>query len=94
MELIDVLQGISQGADFMARTQRGWVGQLATILAGATSSASRLLAMGKEPEEVRAVLENLVNEPPKRVTTFDTVKAVDQIIDERKKKDGLPPKAP
>ena len=78
----------------MARTQRGWVGQLATILAGTTSSAARLLSMDKDPEEIRAMLENLVNDPPKRFTSAEAVKAVDQIIEERKRKDGLPPKAP
>ena len=78
----------------MARTQRGWIGQVATILAGAASSASRLLSMGKDPEEIRSILEGLVADPPKRITSQESVKAVDQIIEERKRKDGVPPKAP
>lgn len=85
----DILSGVGSALDFMSRTQRGWVKDLATIFGGAAKVASQLMGMGKEPEEIRALLEDLVNNPPKSIDTSKISSEVDTIIERRKKEDAL-----
>lgn len=91
-EAKDVLRGIGGALDVMARTQRGWVGEVASILAGASKVASELLGSGSSPEEIRSMLQDLVDNPPKPLSMAGATAAVDKVIAERKA--GSPPKLP
>lgn len=91
MNLEDVLGGIGQTADFIARTQRGWVQAIATIFAGASKAAIGLLGSGKDPEEIRAIIEDLADNPPEKATFKPIVDKIDKIKEERLKN---PPKLP
>lgn len=89
-----VLRNIGSVLDLVARTQRGVVGEVATILAGAANVASALFGSGKSAEEIRAMVEDLAANPPQAASQSGASSAVDKIIEERKKSGGLPPKAP
>lgn len=91
MNTEEAFSGISQVADFIARTQRGWVQDVATVFAGAAKAAIGLLSSGKNPEEIRAILEDLNDNPPGRVDFHNTVDKIDKIKAERMKE---PPKLP
>lgn len=87
----EALAGISQVADFVARTQRGWIAAVATIFAGAANAAISLLGSGKDPEEIRAAIEDLVDNPPGKADFGRAVEKIDKIKEERMKN---PPKLP
>lgn len=92
--LTEVLSGVGTLLDFAARTQRGWVRDMATILSGAANVASELLEMGQSPEEIRAILEDLKRNPPQAASHKGAHQKVDAVIAERKKEQGGPPKVP
>lgn len=92
--LQEVLNGVGNTLDFIARTQRGWVRDLATILSGAAKVGSDLLDLGQSPEEIRAILEDLRRNPPEAASHKSTNQKVDAAIEEKKKAAGVPPKVP
>lgn len=91
MSTEDALDGIGQVSEFVARTQRGWVAAVATIFAGAAHVAKTLLSQGKDPEEIRTLIEDLVQNPPSRVDFKRTVDKLDKIKEEREKAAPKPP---
>ena len=92
MNTIEVLKGIDDVLNFLARTGRGWVKEVATVFSGTAAVASSLLGAGKDPEEIRAAIMDLVDNPPQKIDRRALIKEGEKTIEERKRND--PPKIP
>ena len=93
-EAKDVLAPMASGLDLLARTPRGWVAEVATVFAAAARVAEEFFAMGSDAEEVRALIEDLRTNKPKKIGSKDIHDDLDKWSEERRANEGKPPKVP